>query len=157
VGLLDSLAENVVKVPLESTEKDEAIRELIEVLVRAGYVSDRTAALAAVEKREAQCSTGIGNGLGLPHGKDASITKLSVAVGTSPTGIDFDSMDGEPVHMVFLILSEANNPGPHVRCLAEVASLMKAGGIAKELSQAKNAHDLIDRLANRSEALADAP
>lgn len=157
MSLLDTLTEDVVKVPLESDEKDEVIRELIEVLVRAGKIDDRQAALEAVETREQQCSTGIGNGLGVPHGKDPSIKQLCVAAGICPAGIDFDSIDGEPVYMIFLILSEIDNPGPHVHCLAEVAGLMKSPGMSEKLAKAETAKDLVRMLVDKSEALSEGP
>ena len=149
------LSEDVVKVPLESDDKDEAIRELIELLVRDGHISDRDAALAAVEEREAACSTGIGNGLGLPHGKHASIDELCVAAGTCPDGIEFDAIDGEPVYVLFLILSQADNPGPHVRTLAEVANLMKSPEMVPQLAEGESSRAFIDMLTDQSERIAE--
>ena len=157
MSLLDTLTEDVVKVPLESTDKEEAIRELIEVLFRAGRIENRDAALEAVESRESQFSTGIGNGLGVPHGKAPGIKQVCVAAGTCPEGMDFDSIDDQPVYMIFLILSEPDNPGPHIRCLAEVAGLMNSPGMAQRLSAATDSKDLVQRLLVESEKLADSP
>lgn len=157
MSLLDSLNEQVVKVPLEGADKEEVIPELIEQLVRAGRLSDRGSALEAVEAREAACSTGIGNGLGIPHGKTSAVDDLTVAVGTCPDGVEFDAIDGEPVYVVFLILSQPDNPGPHVRTLAEVAGIMKTPGMTERLASASSARELIDMLAEASEAISEGP
>ncbi|RKY26108.1 MAG: PTS sugar transporter subunit IIA [Planctomycetota bacterium] len=123
--LLEILDESVIKVPLESEDKEEAVEELIDVLVRAGRITDREAALTAVMEREKKQTTGIGHGLAIPHAKHESITALTGAVGIAPEGIEFDSIDGEQVKVVFLLLAEADNPGPHLAALAEVARIFE--------------------------------
>jgi mannitol/fructose-specific phosphotransferase system IIA component (Ntr-type) len=123
--LLEILDERVIKVPMESEDKDEAIEELLDVLIRAGKITDRDAALNAIHNREGKQTTGIGNGVAVPHGKDKSIDALVCSVGISPEGIDFDSIDGKPVHAVFLLLAQADNPGPHLAALAEIARILE--------------------------------
>jgi mannitol/fructose-specific phosphotransferase system IIA component (Ntr-type) len=144
--LRDLLDEPVVKVGLESVDKEECIEELVDVLVRAGRVTDRVAVLAAVRKREAAGTTGIGEGWAVPHGKHPSIRGLRVALGTSSRGIDFDSMDGGAVHLVFLILASTDDPGPHVQALAEVVRLIRAPGVFGRLVGAPSAKAVLDIL-----------
>lgn len=123
--LLDILDPGVIKVPLESTDKEETIEELVDLLVRAGKISDSEAALKAVRDREDKQTTAIGNGVAVPHGKDNSIAALTCAVGISPKGIDFDGIDSQPVHAVFLLLARPDNPGPHLAALAEIARILQ--------------------------------
>ena len=138
------LAEDVVKVGLESEEKEEAIEEMIDVLARAGRVVDRGSALEAIMSREEKQSTGIGRGVAIPHGKCESIERLTAALGISKHGIEFDSLDGEPVQIVFLLLAEQNNPGPHIEALAQVARLFQVPGLIERLIDAGSASDIMD-------------
>ncbi|MDD5706976.1 MAG: PTS sugar transporter subunit IIA [Kiritimatiellae bacterium] len=144
--LRDLLDESVVKVGLESTDKEECLAELVDLLVRTGRVPDRAAALAAVHQREAWGTTGIGKGCAVPHGKHVSIAGLQVALGTSPVGLDFDALDGAPVHMVFMILANANEPGPHIRALAETVRLLKAPGFYHRVVAAPSAKAILEIL-----------
>ncbi len=140
----DLLDESVVKVGLESVNKRECIEELIDLLARSGRISDRAAALNAVLKREATGSTGIGKGCAVPHGKHSSVAGIRMALGTSSKGVDFDSLDGAPVHMVFLILAGAGEPGPHIRALAEVARMMSIPGFYRRVVAAPSAGAVLD-------------
>ena len=144
--LADILSEDVVKVGLESREKDEAFAELVELLVRAGKVTDRAAALKAVESREVMGTTGIGRGVAIPHGKDHSITGLTAALGISRNGIEYDAMDNQPVYVVFLVLAQANSPGPHVQCLAEIARLLQLPGFYKRVLEAQTSREVIEAI-----------
>jgi fructose-specific phosphotransferase system IIA component len=138
----DLLNEKVIKVGLESEEKEEAFEELIDLLVRDGRLTDRDAAREAILEREEKQSTGIGRGVAIPHGKSDSIEELTAALGTSPDGIEYDSLDGEPVSVVFLLLANAHNPGPHIEALAQVATLFKIPGFIERLVDAESNEEL---------------
>ena len=140
------LSENVIKVDLESEAKEEVFSELIELLVRDGKITDRAAALNAIETREELGTTGIGKGVAIPHGKDTCIGALTAALGISRNGIEYDAIDDEPVHLVFLVLAEPENPGPHVQCLAEVARLLQVPGFYKRLVAASTTKDILDAI-----------
>jgi len=144
--LRDFLDEAVVKVGLESRDKEECFEEMVDLLVRAGRIPDRSGALEAVLQREQQGTTGIGDGIAIPHGKHASIPTLTVAVGTSADGIEFDSIDGEPVHAVFMLLARINDPGPHIRALAEIARLVQTPGLYRRLVEAGSAREILNVL-----------
>jgi len=146
VRLSDLLTEDVIKVDLESEDKEESFAELIELLVGAGRIKDRGAALEAIEKREALGTTGIGNGVAIPHAKDATVEQLAAALGISREGIEYEAIDNEPVHVVFLVLAEADNPGPHVQCLAEIARLLQVPGFYKRLLAATTAKEALDTI-----------
>jgi len=144
--LRDLLDESVVKVGLKSLEKEECFEEMIDLLVRAGRLSDRAGALAAVRLREAQGTTGIGQGVAIPHGKHPSVPALTAVLGTSAKGIEFDSIDGEKARLVFLLLARNDDPGPHVRALAEIARLIQTPGFYRKLTGARSAREILDIL-----------
>jgi len=141
--LRDLLDETTVKVDLESVDKEECFEELIDVLVRAGQIADRAGALTAIQNREAQATTGIGNGVAIPHGKHASIKKLTAALGISKGGIEFDAMDGQPVHLVVMLLADIAHPGPHVQALVEVSRLVQVPGFYRKALEVQSAAELL--------------
>ena len=141
--LRDLIDESVVKVGLESLDKDECFEEMIDLLVRAERLADRAGALEAIRQREAQGTTGIGQGVAIPHGKHASISSLTAALGVSADGIEFDAIDGEPARVVFLLLAPVNDPGPHVRALAEIARLVQTPGFYRKLTEAESAAEVL--------------
>ena len=132
----DRLSLELIKVEMESAYKEEAFEELVDLLVRAGKVKDRARAIAAILEREEQQSTGIGDSVAVPHGKDESIPELLCALGMSRSGIEFDALDGRKAHVIFLVLAEAHNPGPHVALLAGISRLLTRPGFIRRLREA---------------------
>ena len=144
--LRDMLDESTVKVGLESLDKEECIEEMADVLVSAGRVTDRAQILSAVRTREAEGSTGIGKGVAVPHGKCANLAGTVLAVGISREGIEFDSADGKPVKIVFLIAASAAEPGKHLQMLAEVVRLIRVPGLCERLAGASSPREVLDIL-----------
>jgi len=142
--LLDSAS---VKVGLVSTDKEEAIAELVDLLVRDERVSDRPGVFDAVMAREAQQTTGIGGGVAVPHAKHESIERLTASLGISRDGIDFDAVDGKPVNVVFLIMARVNDPGPHIQALAEIARLLQVPGFFRKLVDAESSDEVLSVIA----------
>ncbi len=140
------LDESTVKVGLESLDKEECIEEMTDVLVRAGRVANSAQVLSAVRTREAEGSTGIGKGVAVPHGKCAGLTSTVLAVGISRNGIEFDSADGKPVKIVFLIAASASEPGKHLQMLAEVVRLIRVPGLCDKLTAATTPKMVLDLL-----------
>ncbi len=141
--LSELLTEAVVKVDLEAEDKEEAFEELVDLLVRAGRLVDREHALEAIRSREELQSTGIGRGLAIPHGKDPSIRELTACLGISHEGIEYDSLDGELVRVVFLLLAEKDNPGPHIEALSQIAKLFMVEGFIEKLVSARSPRDVL--------------
>jgi PTS system fructose-specific IIC component len=79
----------------------------------------------------------------VPHGKDASVRKLAAALGISQKGVEYDAADDQPVYVVFLVLAEANNPGPHVQCLGEIARLLQVPGFYERLRRCSSAQEVL--------------
>lgn len=114
-----------IKIGLESEEKDELFEELVDLVASHDKRAfPRGAVLAAVKEREAKMSTGIKKGIALPHGKAEGVEGLVGAIGISRRGIDYDALDGEPVFLVFLLVSSPNDSELHLRALKRLARLL---------------------------------
>jgi len=146
MDLAELICRDVVKVPMEALDRDEAIAELVELLVRAGKVRDRDEVLDRLYEREEKGSTGIGGGVAIPHAKHPGIEGVAVAVGVSREGVEFDSADGQPVHLVFLVLANTHDPGPNVEVLAGIGHLMQVPGVYRGMVSAKSADELVSFL-----------
>ena len=141
--LLEILDPQAVKIGIKSRKKMGSCEELIDLLVKAGRVMDRAAAVKAIRVREEVRSTGIGRGVAIPHGKDKSILKITGAAGTSREGIEFDAIDGKPVHLVFLVLAQVDNPGPHLQTLSDIAMCLNVPEVYERLVGAGNAEEFL--------------
>lgn len=122
--IIDILSPRAVKVPLVSTTKRGAIDELVDALADAGLIGDAAALKRVVWERESQRSTGIGEGLAIPHGKCPTIGRLVMAVGRPAHPIDFDSIDRKPVRLVVLLASPPDRTSDHIQALGRISRLM---------------------------------
>ncbi len=135
-----------IKIPLDAKNKAEAIGELVNVLAASGDISDPKKVLDAVLEREATRTTGIGNGLAIPHGKCTGTKDLVMAIGKAATPIDFQSIDGRPVTIIWMLASPPDKTGPHIHALARISRLMTIDKFRHALMAAKTpqeAYDLI--------------
>lgn len=143
-----------VVVELHSTEKFAALRELIHNAPVFETLSDRDLFQETVFARERIQSTGLGRGVAFAHGKIAEIDHVKVALGISKCGIEFDSVDGHPVHLLFLV---ATNPSMHIdylRCLATLASMTRIEGFREEIISCCREEEIEDKLSTTYERLA---
>jgi len=143
MALADLITPDVVKVDLSSRSKPDVIRELLQVLEDAGKVGNADLAYDAVMEREGKGSTGLENGIAVPHAKTDVVDSLTLALGTAPAGIDFESFDGKPARIFFLMLAPPDQPGPHVAALAETARLTSSPAFVNALVSAANADDVV--------------
>ena len=145
------LNERLIKIGLVGAEKEEVFEELLDLLLRERLIGDRRAAHSAILDREKKQSTGIGYGVAIPHGKSGTVKQLCAALGVSKSGVEYESLDEEPVHVVFMLLAEENKPGPHVMALAQIATLFKVPGFIDQLVAAKTAKELYDMVVAEEE------
>lgn len=124
MNILDILPPDAIKVPLEATHKQAAIEELIDLLSARGIVTDAPALKRAVWEREQQRSTGIGEGLAIPHGKSTSTRALTMAMGKPKEPMEFGSIDRKPVRLIILLVSPADRIAEHIQALGKVSRLM---------------------------------
>ena len=144
MALIDLVVPEVIKVPLESRDKPDVLRELVGVLKEAGRIQDFDAVLGAVQEREFKQSTGLEEGIAVPHGKTAAVSNLQLAIGIAPQGIDFDSLDGKPAKLFFLLVGAPDQSGPHVEALADVARLARSKALCRALVHAENAQEVVE-------------
>ena len=136
---LDSIRSHV-----DATTKEGVIREMAQSLVDSGRISanDMDGIVKAIMKREDLGSTGIGRGVAVPHTKHPSVSRLVGTVAVSPEGIDFDSLDGEPVHLFFLLVSPPDRPGDHLRALENISRQLRDDAFCRLLKAAKTPEDI---------------
>lgn len=146
IQLKKVLAEDAIRVELLGNDKAAAIEELIDVLFATGRIHDRAAALKAVMEREAKMSTGMQNGLALPHGKSDSADRLVAAIGIKKEGIAFDSLDGQPARILVLTLSPLNRIGPHIQFLAEIGRVIQDPAVRERILQATTPAEVLHQL-----------
>ena len=132
-------------------DKNEALVELVKVLNDQGLLNDYDAVLEAVMEREAVRSTGIGQGLGVPHGKSEAVDRLVGAMGKLAEPIDFDSIDKQPVSMVILLISPVNKTGPHIQALACIGRLMSDDDLRERLWAVDSAEQLYQVIAEHDQ------
>lgn len=138
--ITELLRQDAIVAHLAANDKKGAIHELVRRLVATGALParDETPILNALMAREQLSSTGIGDGIALPHGKGGSLRKIVAAVGISESGIDFDAVDGQPVHLVFLLVAPPDSAGPHLMALSRISKIVKDRQVRDALRSARD-------------------
>jgi len=133
-----------IRADLEAEDKRSVVIELVGALVEAGAVKveDQAGIVQAVMKREELGSTGIGRGVAVPHTKHASVNRLIGTVGISRDGVDFQSLDGEKVQILFLLVSPPDRPGDHLRALENISRQLRDDTFCRFLKQAKTVEEI---------------
>jgi mannitol/fructose-specific phosphotransferase system IIA component (Ntr-type) len=137
----DILDPNTIVVAMKAADRYEAIDELIDCLVRAGKIrpEHRDAVAAVVKRRETSMSTGIGFGIGIPHGTTDLVQDVVGAFGRSPAGLSFEALDNLPVTLVMLFLVPQGQFQKHLHTLAQIANLLRQDQFRQALEQAPDA------------------
>ncbi|RMH54013.1 MAG: PTS sugar transporter subunit IIA [Candidatus Hydrogenedentota bacterium] len=141
--LSDLLMEECIKMKMVAGDKRAAIEELVDVLVTATGKGDREAIIEAVWNREELMSTGIGQGIAIPHAKTNAVGKLYAVFGKSEAGIDFAALDNRPVHIFFLLVAPEDQSGPHVKALARISRLLKHSYFRTALLEATSPSEVL--------------
>jgi fructose-specific phosphotransferase system IIA component len=144
MALIDLVEEKIVKVPLESKNKPDVLRELVQILKDAGQIDDFDTILKAIQERESKGSTGLEEGFAVPHCKTPAVSTLKLAIGISHEGIDFDSFDSKPSKLFFLLVASPKFSGPHVEALAEIAKLAKSKAFCRALTSLNNPQEVVE-------------
>ena len=119
------LTQDLIIDEVRSTDKRGTIREFAELLKSAGRIRNVDELISVLFERESLGSTGIGDGVAIPHGKLPYIPEMIIAFGRSKAGIDFESMDAKPVYLIFLLVTPVDKPGDHLRALARISRILK--------------------------------
>jgi PTS system nitrogen regulatory IIA component len=133
-----------ISADLKADDKESVIRELVNTLVVSGGIreNEQNSIISAVMKREELGSTGIGRGVAVPHTKHPSVTRLIGTVGISRDGVDFNSLDGEKVQILFLLVSPPDRPGDHLRALENISRQLRDDTFCRFLRQAKSVEEI---------------
>jgi len=140
----DFVATDAIRAHVEASSKDGVVREMVRALVEAGKIrpADEESIVRAIMKREDLGSTGIGRGVAVPHTKHPGVPRLVGTVAVSPPGIDFESLDGDPVHLFFLLVSPPDRPGDHLRALENISRQLRDDTFCRLLKAAKGPLDI---------------
>ena len=137
---------------LQAVSKEEAIQELARLLLENNRISSLDEYVEAVHEREAQVSTGVGMGIGIPHGKSPAVKIPSIAFGRSQQGVDFDAIDGQPVFMVFLLAVPSSfNDHQYMKTLARLARLLVHEDFRKKLMEASSKEEVLTAIQDSEE------
>jgi fructose-specific phosphotransferase system IIA component len=141
--LVDVLKENMIFLNFDATNKEEAIEKFINSLEKTGTIKEPNALKDALLEREKLGTTGVGNGIAMPHARSSAIKDLTVAFFRSEKGLDFKSMDSEPVHLIFLLLAPVTAGGPYLKLLAKISRLLRSDDFRLSLMQAKDVKEVL--------------
>jgi len=152
MNIQDMLKKEFVIGDLKSRTKKEVLIELTDVFQHGDTGIDRNAVIDVLLEREKLGSTGIGDGIAIPHGKLPVLDKLVVSFGRSVTGVDFDSLDGRPVHIFFLLLAPENSAGLHLKALARISRMLKDISFRESLINADSPESIYNLIVEKDPA-----
>lgn len=137
------LNENVIDLELQEKNKAKIIEALVELLAKSRKLKSKPSFLRAILEREKLGSTGIGNGVAIPHAKSSATKDFAMAFARSKEGLEFGALDGEKVYLFFMLASPVEPVGEHLKLLAKISSLIKDKFVVELLRQAKDAKEVI--------------
>ena len=144
VKISSLLKKKFILLDLKQKTKKEIIHELVDVLAESKHLKDKKAFLNLILKREKLGSTGIGNGLAIPHAKSDAVDNFCVAFGRQNEGVDFGALDGEKTYLFFMLASPADNVGGHLKILADISYFVKDKFIIDCLRKAKDEDEVLE-------------
>lgn len=152
MNIADMFKKEFIIEELKSRTRREVLTELSEIFSRANIRVDYDNMVDVLLEREKLGSTGIGGGIAIPHGKLAGLEDLIVSFGKSTDGIDFDSMDGKPVHIFFLLMAPENSAGQHLKALARISRMLKDDSFKTDLINATSVESLYKIIIEKDKA-----
>lgn len=142
-----------IRVSLQANTKTDAIAELVDLLGANGELAEKGKVLDSVLEREQTRTTGIGNGLAIPHGKCNGVDHLVMAIGRATTPIEFQAIDGRPVTLIWLLASPPDKTGPHITALARISKLMTIDKFRKAVNEAKSNEEMFQIIVDQEKAI----
>lgn len=149
--LLDYLKEEWVVADIQGTDKPSVLRELSSLLVKPCQVASSEELLRILLEREKLESTGIGEGVAIPHGRLKKLKTFFVAFGRSLKGVDFDSIDGKPSHVFFLVMAPENSAVNNLKLLGRIVTLLKDASFKRRLMEARSQKELFESISEEDE------
>jgi PTS system nitrogen regulatory IIA component len=151
--IVDLLNPSAIVPNLQAVDKNAALEELADAIVGVENGLDRQEVVGVLLERERLGSTGIGEGVAIPHGKLKDIDKLLISFGRSADGVEFDSMDGKPARLFFLLLAPEGSVGVHLKTLARISKLLKSSDVRRRLLEAPDSEEIYRIIGEEEEKL----
>jgi len=151
MNITDILDKDSIIEKLTSQDKKGVLEELVSVLVEHGRLADKESPVQVLLERERLGSTGIGDGIAIPHGKLKEIHNIVCSFGRNKEGIDFQSMDDKPSHLFFLLLAPEDSAGEHLQALARLSRILKEAPFRKRLMEATSREEIYRLIAEEDE------
>ena len=137
------LAVETISLDLKGSTKEEILSEMVDLMVASGHIRDRDAVLRAIVDREKRMSTGMQNGIAIPHGKTDSVDCLLAALGIQRSGVDFGALDGQPSTIFVMTVSPDSRTGPHIQFLAEISRPLNDASVRSKLLAATSREEVL--------------
>lgn len=147
----DFLKSKAIVMDIKAKDKIEAINELVDHMVANKFVKDGEAFVKALAKRENLESTGIGDGIAIPHARTDSVKELVLAFARAPHGVDFSSIDGKPSYLIFLIASPENKKSEYIMALAKLSRLLRKPTVREKLKNAQDPDEVLNVIKQNEE------
>lgn len=144
--IVDILKPVFIKLPLNSSTKPDSIKELLASISRNDIIRDQEKVLNAVFEREKIMSTGVGNGVAIPHCKHSDCKEFAIALGISKEGVDFDAIDKKPANIIFLLIGPEDQPGIHIRLLSRISRIISKDELRQNVLKCETPQQLHDLL-----------
>ena len=146
MNLKKPLTAETISLDLKGDSKDAILAEMVDLLVASGHIRDREAVLKAVLEREKRMSTGMQNGIAIPHGKTDSVDCLVAALGIKRAGVDFGALDGQPSNIFVMTVSPDSRTGPHIQFMAEISRPLNDASVRAKLLAATSPDEVLHLL-----------
>jgi PTS system nitrogen regulatory IIA component len=146
MNLKKPLTVETISLDLKGENKEAILAEMVDLLVASGHIRDRDAVLKAVLEREKRMSTGMQNGIAIPHGKTDSVDCLVAALGIKRAGVDFGALDGQPSNIFVMTVSPDSRTGPHIQFLAEISRPLNDASVRAKLLAATSPDEVLHLL-----------
>lgn len=142
--ITDFLNVKGIQLNLEATDKEGVLKELVDLLAEVKDIGDKKSILKALIERENLGSTGIGQGIAIPHGKTEKVDGLVAVLGISRKGVNYEALDGEPVYILFLLVAPKDTAGPHLKALAQISRLLRDTYFCELMRRCKTPKEVFD-------------
>jgi PTS system nitrogen regulatory IIA component len=149
--ITEFLNKKTIKIGMQSTEKEDALKELVDVLAEVQDIGDKKAIVKALIERENLGSTGIGQGIAIPHGKTDKVKELVAVLGISHKGVNFEALDGEQVYIFFLLVAPKETAGPHLKALAQISRLLRDTYFCELMRRCKTPDEIFELIRREEE------
>src|SRR5690625_929723 len=153
--ITDLIKESTINLNLQSNTKDDVLEELINQLDQAGNLNDKEKFTADILTREAQSTTGIGEAIAIPHAKSSAVTTPAIVFGRSEKGIDFDSLDGQPAHLFFMIAASDGANNEHLEALSRLSTFLMDGKFQEKMYNATSKQAVLQAISQKEEEVDD--